>query len=314
MEFGRVPEAELDSIDFSLPADPANNKRILKGKAVKNPKVYVGCAKWGRTEWVGKIYPPKTKEKDFLQHYVEHYNCIELNATHYKVYGELGIKKWAEKAGGKDFLFCPKMYKGVTHFGSLKGKDFISNEFLRGVTAFGKHLGPIFVQVSDSFSPKRKEELFTYLRSLPTDLQFFLEVRHPDWFAKEKEQEDMFEFLRTNNMGAVITDTAGRRDCAHLHLTLPKTFIRYVGNSLHHSDNTRIDAWVERMKYWLDNGMEELYFFMHMHDEATSPELTVYLVDKMNAACGLNLIKPKFIDPADWPKTKTKSKSKGLFD
>jgi hypothetical protein len=41
--------------------------------------------------------------------------------------------------------------------------------------------------------------------------------------------------------------------------------------------------------------MEELYFFMHMHDEATSPELTVYLVDKMNKELGLHLIKPKFI-------------------
>ena len=168
------------------------------------------------------------------------------------------------------------------------------------------------MQVSDSFSPKRKEELFTYLKSLPTDLQFFFEVRHPDWFAKEKDKEDMFNFLKVNNMGAVITDTAGRRDCAHMHLTLPKTFIRYVGNSMHHTDNTRIDAWVERMKYWLDKGMEELYFFMHMHDEATSPELTVYLVDKMNAACGLNLIKPKFIDPATLPKSKPKPK--GLFD
>jgi uncharacterized protein YecE (DUF72 family) len=314
MEFGRVSENELGAVDFSLPAEPVFNKSILKGKPVKNPKVYVGCAKWGRTEWVGKIYPPKTKEKDFLQHYVEHYNCIELNATHYKVYGEAGTRKWAEKAKGKDFLFCPKMYKGVTHFGSLKGKDFISNEFLRGIMGFEQHLGPIFVQVSDTFSPKRKEELFTYLGSLPTDLQFFLEVRHPDWFAKEKDREDMFAFLRDHNMGAVITDTAGRRDCAHMHLTVPKAFIRYVGNSLHRSDYSRTDVWVERMKYWLDKGMEELYFFMHMHDEATSPELTVYLVDKMNAACGLNLVKPKFVEAGSLPEAKTKSKQKGLFD
>jgi uncharacterized protein YecE (DUF72 family) len=247
---------------------------------------------------VGKIYPPKTREKDFLQHYVQHYNSIELNATHYRIWGEAGVKKWADKAKGLDFKFCPKMYQGVTHRGSLTGKEFLTNEFFRGIVAFGEHLGPIFVQVSDSFSPKRKNELFTYLKSLPTDLQFFLEVRHPDWFAKEKEKEDLFNFLRDHNMGAVITDTAGRRDCAHMQLTVPKTFIRYVGNSLHPTDNTRIDAWVKRMKYWLDKGIQELYFFMHMHDEATSPELTVYLVDKMNAACGLNLIKPKFFDSA----------------
>lgn len=310
MEFGRVTEAELDSVDFSLLKEPAGNKKVLKGKPAKNAKVYLGCAKWGRTEWVGKIYPPKTKEKDFLQHYVNHYNSIELNATHYKVYGEAGIKKWAEKAKGKDFKFCPKMYKGVTHFGSLKGKEFITNEFFRGIMGFEEHLGPIFVQVSDSFSPNRRKELFDYLASLPKDLQFFLEVRHPDWFAKEDIQQEMMETLTSLNMGAVITDTAGRRDCAHMHLTIPKAFIRYVGNSLHPTDYTRTDAWVKRMKYWLDHGMQELYFFMHMHDEATSPELTVYLVDKMNKECGLDLIKPTFIDSASSPKPK----QKGLFD
>lgn len=306
MEFGRVPESELDKVDFSLPKEPAANKKVLKGKPAKNPKVYVGCAKWGRVEWLGKIYPLKTKEKDFLQHYVEHYNAIELNATHYKIYGEAGIRKWAEKAKGKDFVFCPKMYKGITHFGKLSGKNFITNEFFRGIVGFEKHLGPIFVQVSDAFSPKRKEELFTYLAELPKDLQFFLEVRHPDWFAKENDREDMFAFLREHSMGAVITDTAGRRDCAHMHLTIPKVFIRYVGNSLHASDYTRTDAWIKRMKYWLDNGLQELYFFMHMHDEATSPELTVYLVDKMNKACGLGLIKPKFLNSALLPKPSQK--------
>jgi hypothetical protein len=65
---------------------------------------------------------------------------------------------------------------------------------------------------------------------------------------------------------------------------------------LHPTDFSRSDAWVQRIKYWLDNGLKELYFFMHMHDEATSPELTVYLVDKMNKECGLNLIKPKFLN------------------
>ncbi len=294
MEFGRVPEEELNNVDFSLPAESAFNKNILSGEKNSNAKVYAGCAKWGRPEWVGKIYPEKTKEKDFLQHYVQHYNSIELNATHYKIHGPRGIEKWKEKAGGKDFLFCPKMYKGVTHFGKLTGKDFILNEFLRGIMAFEQHLGPVFIQVSDVYSPKRKEELFQFLKSLPTDVQFFLEVRNQDWFTKDNSAE-LFETLHALNIGAVITDTAGRRDCAHMCLTIPKTFIRYVGNSLHHTDYTRIDAWVNRMKFWLDKGIKDIYFFMHMHNEATSPELTVYLVDKINAACGLNLIKPKFV-------------------
>ncbi len=297
MEFGRVPESELNSINFTLPGEPAFNKQVLPGIRATNPKVWLGCAKWGRTEWVGKIYPPKTKEKDFLDHYVKHYNSIELNATHYKLYGATGIAKWAAKAGNRDFMFCPKMYQGVTHRGSLLNKDFAVSEFLRGILAFEKHLGPVFVQVSDTFTPKRKEELFSFLRSLPTDLPFFLEVRHPDWFGKEEIRTELFDFLRSVNMGIVITDTSGRRDCAHMHLTVPKAFIRYVGNSLHPTDYTRVDDWINRMKYWLDNGLQELYFFMHMHDEAYSPELTVYMVDKLNTACGLNIVKPTFVQP-----------------
>ena len=59
----------------------------------------------------------------------------------------------------------------------------------------------------------------------------------------------------------MITDTAGRRDCAHMHLTIPKVFIRYVGNSLHPTDYTRSDAWVQRMKYWLDQWFAGTLFF-----------------------------------------------------
>lgn len=303
MEFGKVEEKELNKIDFTLPAEPAANEKILKGKPAAKPEIYMGCAKWGRSEWVGTLYPLKTKEKDFLENYVQHYNSIELNATHYKIYGADMIKKWSDKAGDRDFKFCPKMYKGVTHFGSLKGKEFLSDEFLKGVIEFKEHLGPIFIQVSESFSPARKDELFDYLRTLPTDLQFFVEVRHPEWFYNPVISEEYFSTLTKLKMGAVITDAAGRRDCAHMHLTMPKTFIRYVGNSLHKTDYTRIDEWVERIKYWLDNGLKELYFFMHMHNEALSPQLTAYLTDKLNAACGLDLQRPMFIP-----------KQKGLFD
>lgn len=295
MDFGRVPENELNKIDFKLPPEPPMNQSVLKGRKAKKPEVYIGCAKWGRKEWIGKIYPKGTKEKDFLDEYVKHYNSIELNATHYKLYKPSDLQRWIEKVKDKDFKFSPKVYQGISHFGSFKDKKFLTDSFLESIVTFGKHLGPIFLQVSDKFGPKRKNELFEYLELLPKDVQFFLEVRHPDWFIKPTNEE-LFKKLKQLKIGAVITDTAGRRDCCHMHLTIPKTFIRYVGNSLHKTDFPRIDAWVERMKYWLDNGIEEINFFMHMHDEATSPELTVYLIKKLNAVCGLNLTIPRFLD------------------
>ena len=294
MEFGRVAEKTLGTIDFSLPAEPESNKLVLTGKAAK-PLVFLGCAKWGRKEWVGKIYPKGTKATQFLDQYVKHYNSIELNATHYQVYPPEEIAKWAAKAAGRDFRFCPKVVNSISHDSGFINTDALTKTFLESVLAFGDKLGPIFLQISEWYNPKQRDKFFDYLKTLPANLQFFAEVRHPDWFADKIVRKELFDTLRSLNIGAVITDTAGRRDCAHMELTVPKTFIRYVGNSLHETDYTRTDVWVERIKYWLDNGLQELYFFMHMHDEAFSPELTVYLVDKLNAACGLQLIKPQFI-------------------
>lgn len=295
MDFGRVPVEELANIDFSLPKEPAFNKTILGGKAVKSPKVYIGCAKWGRTEWVGKIYPPKAKEKDFLDHYVHHYNSIELNATHYKVYGEAGIKKWTAKAAGKDFKFCPKMYQGITHRGSLKGKNFITNEFFRGIVAFEEYLGPIFIQVSETFSPKRKEELFEFLQTLPAGLQFFMEVRHPDWFKNPGITQELFTRLKEMNIGAVITDTAGRRDCAHMHLTVPKVYYRFAANGMHPTDLDRINKLSERYKTWFKNGLEELYFILHPRDESIAPELSLIIANTIEEVCEVKTLKPRII-------------------
>jgi uncharacterized protein YecE (DUF72 family) len=291
MEFGRVDSAELGTIDFRLPKEPDWNKNILTGKAHR-ASVFLGCAKWGRKEWVGKLYPPKTRERDFLHEYVKHYNSIELNATHYKIYGPAGIEKWDKEAANRNFKFCPKMFQGITHRGSLKGKEFITNEFLRGIRAFGDHLGPVFIQFSESFGPKGMEEISLFLKGLPSDLQFFVEVRHEEWFRNPRAFGELLSALQSLDMGIVITDTAGRRDCCHMHLTIPKTFIRFVGNSLHKTDFTRCDDWVHRIRHWLDEGIRELYFFMHMHDEAYSPELTVYLVQKLNKTCNLNLPLP----------------------
>lgn len=295
MDFGRVDETDLNGVDFSLPPEPAFNKKVLPGKKAKDPQIFVGCAKWGRKEWIGKIYPKGTKDAQFLDEYVKHYNSIELNATHYKLYKPEDIQKWLNKAKGRSFKFAPKVYQGISHFGSFNDKQFLTDTFLGSVAEFGEYLGPIFLQVSDKFAPKRKQELFDYLAKLPKDVQFFLEVRHPDWF-KDPNTQELFQTLRNLNIGAVITDTAGRRDVCHMHLTIPKTFIRYVGNSLHPTDYTRIDAWIDRMKYWIDNGLQEIHFFMHMHDEAFSPELTVYLVQKLNKACNLQLQVPQFIN------------------
>jgi uncharacterized protein YecE (DUF72 family) len=301
MDFGRVPEAAVNTIDFTLPEDSLFTQNTLT-QSEKNsdiPLVCVGCAKWEIKEWVGKLYPKSQKKIDYLAEYVKQFNSIELNATHYKIYDAAGIQKWKDKASGRDFLFCPKVPQEISHKTALhthKARN-LTEAFLAGIAAFGKHLGPIFLQLSDSFSPARKKELFIYLRSLPENLSFFVEVRHPQWFSDKDIRHELLLTLQELNMGIVITDTSGRRDCAHMELSIPKTFIRFVGNSLHPTDYSRINGWVTRIDNWLQKGLQELYFFIHQHDETYSPELSEYTIKKLNEKVGLKLPLPRLTDP-----------------
>jgi len=77
MKFGKLPD--ITQVDFTLPPDPAGTTTILaKLPPSKAPKLYVGCTGWGMKEWVGKVYPEKTKAKDYLTHYTKQFNTIEL--------------------------------------------------------------------------------------------------------------------------------------------------------------------------------------------------------------------------------------------
>lgn len=299
MDFGSIPESEIAKVDFTLGEDSAFTKETLKGaKRLKNPAVYIGCAKWGRKEWLGMIYPEKTKEADFLGEYVKHFNSIELNATHYKMPAADGIRKWAEKAGRPDFKFCPKVPQSISHFGNLAPTPNVerqTKEFIIAVSAFEHNLGAVFLQVSDKFSPARKENLAAYLRGIPKDLPFFLEVRHPDWFGDKATRKELLGVMRDNNIGAVITDTAGRRDLVHMELTIPKTFIRFVGNNLHPTDYPRVEQWAQRIKKWLDKGLQEVYFFMHHTDEKYSPALCDYAIEQFNKYCGTGISRVQFL-------------------
>lgn len=302
MEFGRVTADEVLSIDFTLPPDGRQTKLTLNHPSKKaTTDFYVGCAKWGRKEWKELIYPKKTKEADFLGEYVKHFNSIELNAIFYSIPKEEQIVKWKETVDANvkgDFIFCPKFSRSITHIKRLKDADFLTDEYIKAISAFGKYLGPCFLQVSDNFGPNQIDILEQYLAKLPKDLKVFVEVRHKDWFIGDAKTK-LFSLLAKLGKGAAITDASGRRDCLHMELPIPEAFVRFVGNGgqLLPSDKARVDEWVVRLKHWLDLGLEKVYFFLHQHDEADTPLIADYTIEQFNLHLGSNLSRINFITP-----------------
>lgn len=295
MDFGKVDSAELEKIDFTLPPDhPATTKILDASGANTTTNFYVGCAKWGRPDWVGKIYPPKTKAGDFLEHYARHFNCIELNATFYRMPTKNQIQGWKSKVG-EGFKFCPKFVDQITHIKRLKETKELVDRFLEAIYEFKETLGPIFLMPHPQMGPKSLEVQQAFIESLPKDVELFVEQRHKEWFANPEAFDNLFDVLEKQKAGAVITDSSGRRDCVHMRLSTPQAFIRFVGNGLHPTDYSRIDDWVTRMKSWSEQGIKDIYFFMHQHEEIHSPELCKYLIEAMNKKIGTRIPVPKFV-------------------
>lgn len=291
MEFGKVSPEEVRSINFTLPQDGLQTPEVLNETAAANAEVFVGCAKWGLPEWVGFLYPPKTKAANFLNEYAKHFNCIELNAAYYKIPAIETARKWKKQAtenSKKKFLFCPKFPESVSHYKRLKGAEQATDEFLTSIVEFEESLGPCFLQMSDSFGPNSLPDLEAYLKSLPQDLNVFVELRNEEWFADPAICKTVFELFTQLGKGAVITDVSGRRDVLHMEVTVPEVFIRFVGNGVAYRESNlaRIDEWAERIKLWQERGLKKVYFFLHQHDEQESVRMAAYAVKAFNKTLG----------------------------
>lgn len=264
MDFGANWQ-QYDQLYFPLPPDEWVTNETLTGTVVPHP-LRIGTSGWSRKEYMGTLYPRGTKETGLLTEYSRLFNCVELNATHYKIYAPEAVRKWVEKTGSRDFKFCPKVPQSISHHSTLLNAGVETAAFLEGIAAFEDRLGPVFLQLSEYFSPVRKINLFKYLESLPRQLTFFVEVRHPDWFGNPMERVELFRTLKDLGIGAVITDTPGRRDCLHMGLTIPKLMLRFVTQGGHPLDSIRLRDWKARLDDWKARGLEETYFFLHVHD------------------------------------------------
>jgi len=295
MKFGKLDH--VDDLDLSLPADFALNHRFFeqKIKPKSGPRIYCGAAKWGRKEWVGTIYPKGTKDQEFLNEYGKLFNSIELNASFHRFPPEAWIHKWREQVP-EGFKFCPKVYRSISHRYWLKNVERLNNDFLLRVSELGDKLGCVFLQLSDKFTPNSLKDVKTYFSSLPEDIQFAVEFRHPAWFENTELKEEVYDLFLQNQKSLVITDAPGRRDAAHMMVTAPVVLIRFVGSDLHPTDFTRMDEWIQRISSWIENGVQDVYFFMHQSDEVAMVKSLRYFIEKINGTLQLNLSQPALIE------------------
>jgi uncharacterized protein YecE (DUF72 family) len=290
MKFGRLEN--IESIDFSLPADHAGIKKVLGGTPSKDIAVYVGSVVWADENLVKKIYPDKAGSKNYVKYYGRQFNTIELNATHYRVPDKETVKRWAD-AVPDTFRFCPKVHESISHTQNIHQAIDLAQNFSDTIQIFGNKLGTSFLQLPPSFNTKGLNYLTDFLDGSPIR-KLAIELRHESWFeAGNEELKTLCNYLYKNNIALVITDVSGRRDVLHQRLTNKTAFIRFVGNDLHPTDYARMNEWVQKIHTWIQQGLEEIYFFMHSPDKGLTAEQAVYFINRLHQVTGIQLKAPK---------------------
>jgi uncharacterized protein YecE (DUF72 family) len=292
MDFGKLSIYDLEKTDLRLKPDNPFNEKVKK-PSTKQPVVKVGCPVWSNKDWNGKIYPNNAKTQDFLKLYSNQFNTIELNVTHYQIPNGETIERWYSETS-PNFTFCPKFPQIISHDKLLQNTESLTHEFCSQILKLGSKLGMPFLQLAPYFTPKQFSILEKYLRQLPDNLRIAIEFRHEDWFKNEIIWQETLTMLNALGHATVITDVAGRRDVVHQSLSVPKAVIRWIGND-HPSDYQRIDEWVQRLKLWIEQGLEELLLFVHTTENIKAPEMATYWIQQLNLHCNLKIIEPKFL-------------------
>lgn len=288
MKFGKVDNPEL--VDFSIPQDHPSTAVILsKADSKQDVNLFIGCAKWNRQD-LKNFYPRGTKDE--LEYYSTQFNCIELNATFYRIFPPEQFAKWYDKTPSS-FKFFPKLVQDISHRRRLNDQCYpIVDSYLEAASNLKEKLGTIFLQMHNNFGPKNWDRVVRFVEYWPKEFPLAIEFRHTDWFNDEKVADELYHLLEENKISNVLVDTAGRRDLMHMRLTNNEAFIRYVGAN-HPSDYPRLDEWVKKLKSWVELGLTNIHFFVHQNLELESPLLSAYLIDGMNQELGSNLQVPK---------------------
>lgn len=287
MKFGKVQN--LDNIDFSLP-----ELKFYKVNKKYPPQIYIGGPLWGCKDWIGKIYPVKTKSSDFLSVYSTQYNSIELNSTYYKSPEVSLVKDWKSKVS-KEFKFFPKIPSKISHYGGLSSKTDIF-DFCDSIKFFEENLGTCFLQLHESFSIQRLDKVKEFIDIFPDSISLAIEFRNKDWFL---ENNVFWNILKDRNVTSIITDTAGKREVLHGNVTTNDLFVRFTGNDLHKTDFDRLDQWTEILSKEILN-LSNIYFFIHEPNDIYFPEASYHFIKSLKKALtNLTITEPKLYNNVD---------------
>ncbi|MCB0223636.1 MAG: DUF72 domain-containing protein [Anaerolineae bacterium] len=145
---------------------------------------YLGTVGFSYKDWNGVFYPPGTAARQYLAHYSQIFNSVELDSTFYGTPPPERVQQWAMTAP-PGFKFSVKTPRQITHDLRLIGAIEPMMTFLETMNLLGDKLGPVLIQLPPSLTIGAIDTVNDFITALPAEWRYAVEFRHESWFTPQ---------------------------------------------------------------------------------------------------------------------------------
>ena len=213
----------------------------------------VGTSGFAYPAWSPRFYPAGLKPTALLGHYATRLSGCELNNTYYQQPTPAKVDAWLA-ATPPSFRFAIKAQRGGS-YRSLQVDPVASVPWLTDpIRRFGERLGTILFRVPDGVV-RSDERLAAFLGAWPADLPLTMEFQDPSWHVDE-----VFGPLAAAGVAVCATELPDDADAPALRRSGPFLYLRL---RRHDYDRAELSAWADRLRPFLDDGLDAFVFFRH---------------------------------------------------
>ena len=230
--------------------------------------LFVGTSGFAYPAWKPGFYPAKLPANQFLRHYAERLNCVEINYTFRRLPAATTLAAWVE-ATPAGFVFAVKANMRITHILRLRNAEQATEVFLKAIDPLrtSRRLGPVLFQLP----PQMKCDvglLRSYLGLLPTGMRYAFEFRHASWLVDE-----VYDELRRNNVSLCVAES----EKLEVPEVITADFVYYRLRKPEYTEED-VDALAARARELLATGRD--LYLMFKHEETPAGALNAELLLK----------------------------------
>lgn len=219
-------------------------------------------------EWRHDFYEGVPRAR-WLTHCAEHFDAVEINATHYRLQQRSTFERWAAAVPDR-FRFTLKAHRYLTHVRRLRDPAEPIRRDRERATALDEKLAAVLWQLPARFAydAERVARLERFLRALSSEwpARHAIELRHRSWYRPE-----VADLLASHGASTVISHAAEwpmweavTADLVYVRLHgYPCTYASAYGPR-------GLRPWAARVERWLAEG-HDVYVFFDNDSEGAAP-------------------------------------------